>query len=501
MSTKRADPNAKVKAAIYCRISKDRAGAGLGVDRQEKDCRELAERLGWEVVAVYVDNDLSAYSGKRRPDYEAMLKAVRDREVEGILTWHTDRLTRRVADLDGFVRLADERGLQIQTVKAGEVDLTTPSGRMVARTLGNIAQYEVEHAKDRMKAAKRQAAQAGRYRGGPRPFGFESDGVAIREEEAEEIRAATRGILSGRSLAALARELNDRGVKTTTGKEWTYMRLRDVLVRPRNAGLIHRGRADRRTETNEEVPAFEVIGKAEWDAIVDEDTWRACTATLLDPSRRIPNPTHTRWIGTRTYFCGIEGCGALMRPTSKVDHIRSCEVRSKARGCACPRRYYYRCSERNHLAIAAAKTDKFVREVVVDLVRDPRLAQALDPGDEGLAADKARRQVLVTSLEQTERDYDEDLIDARRYKAKSDRIAAEIAEIDERLTSGIQRSLSSKVLRAPDPGVAFKEAPIDVQRAVVRALLRVTVQPTQARGVKWSSQRLVIDPVHEVSGL
>ena len=80
----------------------------------------------------------------------------------------------------------------------------------------------------------------------------------------------------------------------------------------------------------------------------------------------------------------------------------------------------------------------------------------MEPGSDGLAADKARRQVLVTSLEQTEMDYDGDLIDARRFKAKSDRITGEIAEIDERLTSGIQRSLSSKVLRAPAPGAASR---------------------------------------------
>ena len=97
-------------------------------------------------------------------------------------------------------------------------------------------------------------------------------------------------------------------------------------------------------------------------------------------------------------------------------------------------------------------------------------------------------------------DYDGDLIDARRFKAKSDRITGEIAEIDERLTSGIQRSLSSKVLRAPDPGAAFTNAPVDIQRAVLRSVLTVTVRPTTARGMKWSSGRLRIAPVHPTAG-
>jgi len=48
------------RAAIYARISKDKIGAGLGADRQQADCRELAGRLGWTVAEVFTDNDISA---------------------------------------------------------------------------------------------------------------------------------------------------------------------------------------------------------------------------------------------------------------------------------------------------------------------------------------------------------------------------------------------------------------------------------------------------------
>ncbi|MBA3489531.1 MAG: recombinase family protein, partial [Longispora sp.] len=57
------------RAGIYVRISQDREGAGLGVARQETDCRALCERLGWTVVDVYADNDTSAYSGAPRPQW------------------------------------------------------------------------------------------------------------------------------------------------------------------------------------------------------------------------------------------------------------------------------------------------------------------------------------------------------------------------------------------------------------------------------------------------
>jgi DNA invertase Pin-like site-specific DNA recombinase len=65
-------------AALYARISSDIEGSGLGVKWQVEDCRRLAASLGWIVAEEYIDNDLSAYSGKARPGYQRMLDDLRD---------------------------------------------------------------------------------------------------------------------------------------------------------------------------------------------------------------------------------------------------------------------------------------------------------------------------------------------------------------------------------------------------------------------------------------
>ena len=79
------------KAAIYARISSDQDGAGAGVRRQVEDCRRKAESLGWVVAAEYVDNDLSAYSGKPRPEYQRMLADVAGGLVDGVMVYNLDR--------------------------------------------------------------------------------------------------------------------------------------------------------------------------------------------------------------------------------------------------------------------------------------------------------------------------------------------------------------------------------------------------------------------------
>src|SRR5829696_8102553 len=132
------------RAAIYTRISQDRTGAGFGIERQETDCRALAERLGWEIVAVHADNDLSAYSGKPRPGYRALLADLRAGVADAVVVWHTDRLHRHPSELEEYIQTCEPRGVPTQTVKAGPIDLATPTGRAVARTVGAWARFEVE---------------------------------------------------------------------------------------------------------------------------------------------------------------------------------------------------------------------------------------------------------------------------------------------------------------------------------------------------------------------
>src|SRR4051794_24164900 len=219
------------RAVVYTRMSRDREGAGLGVDRQRHECVELADRLGWQIVGQHSDNDLSAYSGKPRPGYRALLDDLKQGHADAVLVWHTDRLHRRPVELEHYIDVCDSRGVITQTVKAGPLDLATPSGRHFARMLGSTARYEVEHAIERGKAAKLQAANAGRWKGGRRPFGYEADGVTVRESEAAEVRKGTDDLLAGMSLHAIARDWNARGVTTSTGGAWRAMDVRRVLAR------------------------------------------------------------------------------------------------------------------------------------------------------------------------------------------------------------------------------------------------------------------------------
>src|SRR6478609_4559422 len=172
-----------MRAAVYTRISEDHTGQGLGVTRQLEDCTALADRLGWDVVARFDDNDISAYNGKHRPGFEALLDAMKRGEVDALICWHTDRLYRSMKDLERLIEIADVAGVQIRTVNGGDLDLSNSSGRMLARILGSVSRQESEHHAERRKAANLQRAAAGEWCAtGNRPYGYTKTGEPLEPE-------------------------------------------------------------------------------------------------------------------------------------------------------------------------------------------------------------------------------------------------------------------------------------------------------------------------------
>ncbi|MGW1814869.1 recombinase family protein [Streptomyces sp. NPDC002125] len=281
-----------IRADIYVRISQDLTGEEQGVARQEESCRQLAADLGMEVRHVWTDNDLSATKKNVvRPDFEAMLAS----KPEAIICWHTDRLIRVTKDLEKVIEL----GVNVHAVMAGHLDLSTPAGRAVARTVTAWATYEGEQKAERQKLANQQAAQQGRpYTAGIRPFGYGDDHMTLIADEAAAIVEGAQMILAGESLTAVARKWDEAKLqsprsKVTGAKGWTLRGVKKVLTSPRYAGMsTYYG---------------EVIGEAQWPPILDPEVHYSVLAILNSPERFSGGKRTGRTPGT--LLAGIGGCG------------------------------------------------------------------------------------------------------------------------------------------------------------------------------------------------
>ena len=264
-----------MRAGIYARISSDRDGEALGVERQLTDCRRLCAQRGWDIAGEYVDNDISAATpGKKRPEHERLMADIRSAKLDAVVVWDVDRLYRQPRELEPFVDACEAAGLRVLGSVGGDMDLNDESALFMLRMKVNLAAMEIAKLRKRMRRQKQERAEKGLTNGGHRAFGFELDGITIRESEAVHIREAVDRLLEGASRSSIVRSWNERGVLTVTGSYWTVTRLRQLLERPRLAGI-------RQYQGKE-------IGKAAWDPILDETSWRRVVVLMKDPARQPP---------------------------------------------------------------------------------------------------------------------------------------------------------------------------------------------------------------------
>ena len=213
--------------AIYLRISDDREGAGLGVTRQLRDVQPLVDAIVAAnpglVVHVYVDNSLSASGKRKRPAYLQLMADMEAGKVGWLLAWHTDRLHRNLAELEAFMEAAER--VTIQTAKGGLLDLSSPTGRLLARLLGAVARYELEHMAERAVGKQLELAMAGKPSGSPRVFGYTQGfkldpetGTCFVEAEALALQHVVSQVLAGASLRSQTAWLASQGLKGHQGQ-------------------------------------------------------------------------------------------------------------------------------------------------------------------------------------------------------------------------------------------------------------------------------------------
>jgi DNA invertase Pin-like site-specific DNA recombinase len=466
----------RTRAVIYCRISQDRTGAGLGVERQRQDCEALAERNGWDVVETYVDNDVSAYSGKKRKDYLRMLDDLEQGTATVVIAWHTDRLHRSPTELEKYIDLSERRGVSTHTVQAGTVDLATPSGRMTARILGAVARQESEHKGHRVARARQQKAMAGEWAGGIRPFGWgvptvettkkvdrksgEEVEVPVLDmtkpvpEEAAAVRHWTDTLLSGGSIRSCVKWCADKGFTTPRGNAISHTDLRAMLVRPRNAGIaVYKG---------------EEVGPGLWEPIVPEEKFRAVVAILSDPSRTSNRGAQPRWVGSLLYLCGREGCGHGMTVTQSGG-----------------RQYpSYKCPTGHGGGRRAEIVDQYVEDTIVERLSRDDAEDLLLPGPDdvdvaGLQAESERIRRRMTDLAGL---FGAGQLELAPFTEGMETARAQLDGVTNQLARAAMVDPLVGLVGAPDVRKAWKALLLEQKRNVLRAALVVTlVKPRSGR--------------------
>src|ERR1700716_643782 len=141
------------RAVLYLRVSTiDQTTAN-----QERELRQIAERVGYNLVKVYKDHGISGAKGReQRPAFSSMCRAAERPEFDVVMAWSVDRLGRSLQDLIGFLSELHALGIDLFLHQQG-LDTTTPAGKAIFQMLGVFAEFERSMIKERVRAGLARA--------------------------------------------------------------------------------------------------------------------------------------------------------------------------------------------------------------------------------------------------------------------------------------------------------------------------------------------------------
>lgn len=458
-----------LRAAVYTRLSYSPDGSVETVERQEADCRRVAERLGADIGEVFCDNNRSAWRrGVRRPGWEQMLQQITDGRWDIIITYHGDRLMRQPRDLEALLRIADDRALQLASVQ-GLRDLSNPDDRFILRIETAHACRSSDDTSRRVRDKAEAAAAAGRFQPGRyRGYGYSRDGMTIVEPEAAVIREAADRVLAGASLRSVLHWLIADGVPTVTGAAWTRAAVRGILTHPRIAGL--------RTLRGE------VTGAGQWEPIVLREEWEDLCRVLTPRQRNTGRPPTARaHLLTRIAVCASCEVGLIAHKRS-----RSAAWVYYCANPACPGPKVSRAKAHIDTFVAAATVAKLNEAGLLDRLdairREPDAAREIT----SLESRKAEAEAALREL------ADRGDVDPRLVAESIAGFDRRIGEVRARLAATQRDRLLMKYAGISQED--FEGLPLDVQRTLVAACFRVTVLSTDRRGPGFDPATVRLDP-------
>lgn len=168
-----------VKVALYARVS---TMNGQHPEMQLSELREYGARRGWQIIAEYVDEGVSG-ARERRPQLDRLMADAHRRKFDLIAVWKIDRFGRSLKHLVNALADLDSLGVAFVSLR-DNIDLSTPSGRLMFQIIGAMAEFERSLIQERVRAGLRNAQARGVRLGRPRTVVDAAEIVRLRSSGA-----------------------------------------------------------------------------------------------------------------------------------------------------------------------------------------------------------------------------------------------------------------------------------------------------------------------------
>ena len=336
--------NERKIAGVYIRVStEDQAREGFSLGEQEEKLLQLCKFKELDVYKVYKDAGISAKDMEHRPQFQEMLKDMKEGKLNYIVAYKLDRITRSVRDLEELISVLEQYNCFLLCDR-DDVNTSTANGRFFVRMLTVLSQLEIEIVSERTKFGLNGAIKSGHIPG-QRPFGYKS-----AEDKRMVIDNATRPYvekifdmyLEGKSFQQIANYF--KGNNIYPKKNWKDTTIQKIIDNKIYMGDYEQYKRIGKQENLEPIVYMNVV-----EPIISRAKWEECQRQKERNQR-----TYTR-DRVYTFFQRLKcpNCSRIMK--------------CKGSG-GTKRKYMYYTCEHCHINFNEEHVEHLLRDFIYDLL-------------------------------------------------------------------------------------------------------------------------------------
>lgn len=344
------------KVAIYIRWSTDDQGEGTTLEVQSETCRAYLLSQGWTVNPdlIFIDD---GYSGGTldRPNMARLRQAVARDEVDCVVVYKLDRLSRSVVDTVNLVCREWEGQCAIKSARE-PIDTTSQAGKMFFYTLINYAEWERSVIKERTYSGKLRRAQEGKNPGMKPPYGYliaEGGRFGIVPAEVAIVQRIYREYLAGMGMRQIVTRLNAEGIQPREATMWGQSTVQRILSNPAYIGRLEYGRRRQTGQSRTKQSATVITETSLIPPLIAREDWEMVQSIKA----------------TRPGFGRGQGSGRSSVSDSLLTGLLRCQCGHGFAGRSLSKPYrYYRCMGAHMKGAAYCDCGSIRQEALDDLV-------------------------------------------------------------------------------------------------------------------------------------
>lgn len=313
-----------LRAVIYARYSSS-VQTEQSIEGQLRDCYKIVEEMGFTVVREYIDRALTGKNDER-PQFRRMIHDSAFGTFDVVITWKMDRFARNRTDSALYKKILKDNGVRV--IYAAETIPEGNEGVILESVLEGLAEYFSLDLAQKSIRGKRESIRKGKHVGGKILYGYKVDAnnyYVIDEPAAAIVRKIFNDYVSGIKATDIAKNLNEAGIKTKAGEDWTRSKIGTVLRKRKYTGVFK---------------SYDVVSEGNIPAIIDLETFQAAQELLAKNKKAGGrNKSKYKYMLSGKVKCGK--CGSAMcgnashidRAKTKIQCYYTCQGKKEHRGC------------------------------------------------------------------------------------------------------------------------------------------------------------------------